>query len=66
MKCQNCLGSLKTITIYQETYLKCAECSKYYTPDLVEIEDILEYKNKIRRQALKKLLNISEIDEDQE
>lgn len=36
----------------------------YWTPDLKEIEDIVEYKNEIRREALKKRLNITKIDED--
>jgi len=44
----------------------CQESGKksYWTPDLKEIEDIVEYKNNIRRRALKKRLNITEIDED--
>ena len=46
--CKGCQGSDNTI---------------YWTPDLKEIEDIVEYKNEIRRKALKKRLNITEIDE---
>lgn len=71
MKCPRCRGMLVEIKVYGKTYLMCNECQEsgeksYWTPDLKEIEDITEYKNRIRRKALKKRLNIAEIDEDQE
>ena len=56
MKCPRCRGSLKTMTIYQKNYHRCDECVIYLTPELEEIEDITEYKNEIRREALKKRL----------
>ena len=63
MKCPNCHEETKTFIIYQKSYHKCVECMVYYTPDLEEIEDIVEYKNEIRRKALKKLLGFTEIHE---
>ena len=65
MKCPDCSTNLVTLIVYKKMYLKCNECQIYFTPELEEIEDIVEYKNKIRRKALKKLLNITEV-EDQE
>lgn len=65
MKCPDCSTNLLTMTVYEKTYHKCPECMVYFTPKLEDIYDIVEYKNKIRRRALKKLLNITEV-EDQE
>ena len=71
MKCPKCHGTLKEITVYEKTYLLCNDCEEdgvrtYWTPELKEIEDIVEYKNEIRRKALKKLLGFTDIHEDQE
>lgn len=65
MKCPRCRSLLKTLTIYEKNYHRCDECVIYFTPELEEIEDIIEYKNKIRRKALEKRLRY-EIIEDQE
>lgn len=65
MKCPSCRGNLTTMKVYGKEYHRCDTCVIYFSPELEEIEDITEYKNKIRRKALKKLLNITEV-EDQE
>lgn len=62
MKCPDCSTNLVTMKIYGKEYHRCDTCKIYLTPELEEIEDITEYKNKIRRIALKKLLNISSIE----
>jgi hypothetical protein len=50
--------------VYGTTYLNCKETNQYFTPELEEIENITEYKNKIRREALKKYYNITNIDDE--
>lgn len=71
MKCPRDRGILKKITVYGETYLMCNDCreegkKRYFTPEMEEIEDILEYKNEIRRRAFTKLLEIENKKQEQE
>lgn len=49
----------------------CNDCreegkKRYFTPEMEEIEDILEYKNEIRRRAFTKLLEIENKKQEQE
>lgn len=64
MKCPICRGPLIKLKVYGTTYLNCKETNQYFTPELEEIENITEYKNKIRREALKKYYNITNIDDE--
>jgi hypothetical protein len=55
------------MTVYGITYHKCKEEGTYFKSDLTEVEDIVEYKNAIRRMALKEYYKITGVyDEDQE
>jgi hypothetical protein len=55
------------MVVYGVTYHKCEKESTYFDYRLKEIEDILEYKNAVRRKALKAYYKITEVDdEDQE
>ena len=64
MKCPTCSTPMIEITVYGETYLMCKEERLYFTTEKEEIEDIVEYKNKIRRKALKEYFKITEIDDE--
>lgn len=65
MKCPNCRTNLTTLIVYEKTYHKCGECGTYFTPELKEIDDILEYKNKIRRKALREYLKVDDKNKEQ-
>jgi hypothetical protein len=64
MKCPICQGQMATMTVYGITYHKCEGTNTYFDSSLNRIENILEYKNAIRRKALKEYYKITELDDE--
>jgi len=77
MKCPIDRGILKEITVYGETYLMCRDCQEsgentyWKFPEdsesyfaIERIEDIVEYKNEIRRKSLKKYYNVTDVEDE--